>query len=237
MTIKQSVLFADSARGIYIPQHFAESIDVEKWKYVTTEDLDILRAGPDHDDYWEAWDCVLNDAETTDGGVLHQDGDLWLIYADAARDAINAHCESQREYEEEHQDAGNNYAHMPRESWTSESTNRLIEQMRESDLPIDPRWAQLESDVVADCALESFKMESRHQFHIEGNSITLESYPIGEIEIDLSDVGVDGVALEYASGSCDVHINGSLAYVSSDCLWAAVLDVEQFNAEIAARFE
>ncbi len=83
--MKQSVLFADSARGIYIPQHFAESIDPTQWRYIDSDDLSTLRAGPDSEFYWEAWDSVLNNAESVDGGILHQDGDLWIIYVNAAR--------------------------------------------------------------------------------------------------------------------------------------------------------
>ena len=44
-TIKQAVLFASDARGIYIPQHFAESFDRDMWQgysetdraYMTTD--------------------------------------------------------------------------------------------------------------------------------------------------------------------------------------------------------
>jgi len=67
-----SWLYADSSRGIYIPQIFAQSI---KRGCV---------AGPDCEAYWDVWDGVLNDAELTDptsGQVftLFQDGDLWCI--------------------------------------------------------------------------------------------------------------------------------------------------------------
>ena len=43
-------LFADSSRGIYIPQHFAEAVqrtmivDAEKWN----DDLNILENGPEN---------------------------------------------------------------------------------------------------------------------------------------------------------------------------------------------
>ena len=95
MEPKQSILFADSARGIYVPQHFAESIDPTQWRYIDSDDLNTLRAGPSHPDYWDAWDSVLDNAESNDGGVLHQDGDLWVIYVDSARDAINAEIAAQ----------------------------------------------------------------------------------------------------------------------------------------------
>ena len=83
-TNPEPLLFSDSARGIYIPQHFAQSINRE---YVTggvePEDWTSLEAGPDSENYWESWDQVLTNCVITDADgivwTLHQDGDLWLI--------------------------------------------------------------------------------------------------------------------------------------------------------------
>ena len=80
---KPAELYADSARGIYIPQYFAETVKRDEILFVTDEEWDILEAGPEHEFYWDAWDSVLNSAETRDGGVLWQDGDLWIIYDQA----------------------------------------------------------------------------------------------------------------------------------------------------------
>ena len=75
--------YADSARGIYIPQFFAESIKRECVSGVSEEDWNILESGPDHEQYWDAWTDVLDNAELTDSSgvvwTLYQDGDLWLI--------------------------------------------------------------------------------------------------------------------------------------------------------------
>lgn len=82
------LLFADN-RGIYIPQNYAEEIDHSKVNGVDPDDLDILRAGPDHEWYWEAWENVLNNAEyTTEEGTwrLYQDGDCWLVNDDMMTD-------------------------------------------------------------------------------------------------------------------------------------------------------
>lgn len=54
-------LFLDDHRGIYIPRDFAQSIDPVYWFGVSAENLAIL-ANPEHDDYWEAWDEVRQDA-------------------------------------------------------------------------------------------------------------------------------------------------------------------------------
>ena len=72
-------LLLSDARGVYIPRDFADF--AEHWNGVTPEDLEILRAGPDHQDYWDAWSMVTIDAHyvDSDGNVwrLWQDGDLW----------------------------------------------------------------------------------------------------------------------------------------------------------------
>jgi hypothetical protein len=72
---------ADGARGIYVPQFFAEM--GLKTEGVKAEDLAILAEGPDHEFYWEAWDDVLRDGVVilTDGQRCHlyQDGDLFLV--------------------------------------------------------------------------------------------------------------------------------------------------------------
>ena len=79
----------DSARGVYIPQTFADSYpDAEGW----TPDLrETLRAGPDNEHYWDAWtdvlDCVtLVHPQTSARFRLHHDGDLWAIPVDDPRD-------------------------------------------------------------------------------------------------------------------------------------------------------
>jgi hypothetical protein len=83
-------LYADSNRGIYIPQHFIESC-TEGWSGISDENRAILAAGPEHEHYWDAWESVLDSArfKLADGRVfsLHQDGDLWAIALDNLTDA------------------------------------------------------------------------------------------------------------------------------------------------------
>ena len=84
MTKPETILFSDSARGVYIPQHFAENIKRDAVRGVNLDAWNALEQGPDgHEYYWEYWDEVLNDATVIDDQgreyTLHQDGDLWLI--------------------------------------------------------------------------------------------------------------------------------------------------------------
>ena len=82
---KMLVILLDGSAGIYVPQAFAERF--ENWQGIDPEDLAILRAGPDHADYWEAWDVVLSSASYADDDghtwTLYQDGYLFAVREDA----------------------------------------------------------------------------------------------------------------------------------------------------------
>jgi len=73
--------YSDNARGIYIPQHFAETFNTG-WSNIDQEDISILKQGPDHELYWDAWTEVLDNAKFEKDGntwILYQDGDLWCV--------------------------------------------------------------------------------------------------------------------------------------------------------------
>lgn len=80
---RNAIYYADSARGVYIPQHFAESVNRDFLSGVNVDDLATLESGPDAEWYWESWESVLDNARLTDSAgqiwTLYQDGDLWLI--------------------------------------------------------------------------------------------------------------------------------------------------------------
>jgi len=74
-------ILLDGLRGIYVPQKFAQ---LEGVGGISAEDLAILRFGPDHEFYLEAWDDALRFGEITIAGAcfsLHQsaEGDLWAL--------------------------------------------------------------------------------------------------------------------------------------------------------------
>ena len=75
------ILVSDSW-GVYIPERFATYATL--WEGISSEDVDILLRGPNHEDsqnYWDAWDSVTRDAHHTDAAGntwrLYQDGDLF----------------------------------------------------------------------------------------------------------------------------------------------------------------
>ena len=81
-----AIHFASDRHGIYIPQYFAESVNRDMLSGVSDSDMDILMAGPDHGEYWDAWHDVEQSAILTDSDgftyCLYQDGDLWLVHTD-----------------------------------------------------------------------------------------------------------------------------------------------------------
>lgn len=83
------VCLFSSAHGVYVPQAFVKGYMPEKWG-IEESDVEILLAGPEHADYWDTWDTVLNRAQyTSDDGRkyhLHLDGDLFAIAYDALTD-------------------------------------------------------------------------------------------------------------------------------------------------------
>lgn len=256
-TPKTAELLADSSRGIYIPQYFAELADHSEFPDIEESDWVFLKAGPSHGLYWDVWDDVLmNKAETPCGGILHQDGDLWLIWPEQAIQAVNDACESALEYETRHHDAGENYAHMPAESWTDQKTRDFIQEMLREKfesseyvqgsgwvnykpqwqvLGIDPRWKAIDRDALADLALESFSMVAGSVFGCYDDGITLDGYARQEIEVDLDSLGIDDLTLAVVRESCEAYISGcGRAYVTTDACWYALLDIESFNNAIAS---
>jgi hypothetical protein len=80
------VYFINEHHGIHIPKIFANFFDNCELKLegVTEETLKILKAGPDEETYWDAWNEVEEDGIVVDTmlGIRYrvfQNGDCWLI--------------------------------------------------------------------------------------------------------------------------------------------------------------
>lgn len=84
---KEPELLVLDSHGVYIPKSFCEGYK----NYITNfekvkDDFDICIQGPNHEDYWEAWDSMLNNVEFTNDhgdkltiGYLPECSDLWAI--------------------------------------------------------------------------------------------------------------------------------------------------------------
>ena len=55
----------------------------------------------------------------------------------------------------------------------------------------------------------------------------------GEIEVCLDHLGIDAITLDLIRESCDAYISGTdYAYISTDAVWYAVVNVENLNVAI-----
>jgi hypothetical protein len=253
----QSILFADSSRGQYIPQFFAESVDWNQLDNWNEDERAILLSGPDNEFYWETWDSVMDNVQTVDGGILVQgeSGDLFIVYRDKAIAALNEYIESQVEYYESHNDAGDAYAHMPGESWSRDNEKRLAEQFEaittldwingnfvETELHPAIDCKGLDIDQVSNLALGNFEMIAGTIYtdSVGKEFIVIDSFPIGEIEIplaqDIGALGIDELTFEYTKGGIDSYVNDSgYAYVTSDVAWYAAIGRDELQALIDAQ--
>jgi hypothetical protein len=166
-----------------------------------------------------------------------------------AIDAIDAYCAAQLEYEESHEDAGDAYAFMIAESWCETDEYQLIRNLigpTVQDLSKgyseDGRYVTawtvnsmgLEPDILSDIAIDLFVMQRGSIYGPYTDGIVLGAFPVGEIEIELDELGIDGITLDLVRESCDAYINDSgYAYMATDAVWFAVVDPVAFQAAIA----
>ena len=244
-----SELFLDGNRGVYIPQHFAEAIDVKDWTGIDAEDLDVLRAGPDHESYWDAWTSVLDYAETKDGRVLWQDGDLWLVARGKALEDLNAYFADVLEYETRHGDAGDAYAFLVEDVDAEDVKRQLAEEsmVKVQDGTGDSlgyKWVkkldldlrELDVEDVARLALDVFEMVPGSIFGPFEDGLVLASFAVQEIETEVPE-DFDEVVLDLiGDNGTDAYIleGGRLAYISTDAVWYAVASVKDLQDAIDA---
>jgi len=158
---------------------------------------------------------------------------------------INSLIADRVSYEEEHQDAGDNYAHMIGESWCSDHDNRLIEQLAE--LKID--HSSVDFDQLAEDVIFWAEMVPSHIYDNspKAGQILLDSYLIGEIEIEISaeELGIAELSSEICdllSRSCGAYFSHCSAdrchaYVSSDRSWDAQISADMVRHLIAGLVE
>ena len=241
-----STLLLDSSRGVYIPQHFAESIDVEGWTGIKAEDLDVLRAGPDAEFYWDAWQSLLDYAETKDGRVLHQDGDLWLVARDKAIEDLNAYFSDALEYETRHRDAGDAYACLVEDVDVQDVKRQLEEKVlfqSPGETALDATWTRkldldlrgLDVEDVARLAMDCFEMVPGSIWGPYEDGLVLAGFPVQEIEVEIQKE-FDGIVLEFiGDNGTDAYITGTgRAYIATDAVWYAVASVKDLQDAIDA---
>ena len=79
-------LLVDGHHGVFVPMVFAQRFGDSGFHFpdkdvVWGDEMEILLKGPEHTDYWDVWQYVLDNAVFEDWGCLMQgeSGDLFLI--------------------------------------------------------------------------------------------------------------------------------------------------------------
>lgn len=72
-------LIADEVRGIYAPQTALRTMRAENWSGINPDDAAIVEAGPDHEEYWAAWDDICRRAKSPAGETVLCDGDIFAV--------------------------------------------------------------------------------------------------------------------------------------------------------------
>lgn len=83
MEIKHFECVVDGSSGQYVPQVFAERFP----EWMDDEEREILLAGPDHPEYWEAWDSVLGSEYEGQFLTIGEGGNDLFILTDSPLDA------------------------------------------------------------------------------------------------------------------------------------------------------
>jgi len=83
------LLLSDSVNGQYGPQYVASSYDLMSAisdKQILADAIKIVRVGPTHEDYWEAWLDVEASAYISHQDALYwiesHDGNIWAVRED-----------------------------------------------------------------------------------------------------------------------------------------------------------
>jgi len=154
---------------------------------------------------------------------------------------INSLIAERIEYEEEHQDSGDNYAHLLGESWCSEHDRRLAEQLAELGIDL----GAVDFDQLAEDVIFWAEMVPSHIYDSspKPGQILLDSYMIGEIEIEISaeELGIaelSSAICDQLSRACDAYFSHCsadrcFAYVTSERSWDAQISAEMVRDLIA----
>ena len=205
---------------------------------------------PDNCEWFDSMDLSVRNDDGTYWRVEFHEGDLIAVNPDAQwcdeceqyevgpcpeliEEKVEAIIAAQTEYAESHQDAGNSYAHIPREgSW---SYNNCDDRLRDFITQNEIKTRLLDIDTLADLVLANFTMVSRHMYHRPQDHIfAIASYAVGEVEIPIEPrhLDLEGVTVADMLEACsDLRENGDsvLAYGLSDMFWCAEIGADDLQ--------
>ena len=234
MLDKFAILVADASRGIRIPQYLATVLNWDNAYNYDKKDFNAIKHGPDHPNYHESWieildSAVFEDSEKDDWILtVSENGDVFLVDACSAALVLDSAIKDRVEYEESHVDAGDNYAHMPAEGDTSEQIARLSNYVKNQ---YGVSLGDDDLDTLHDMCLDQFEMRSEYILAMpsEDYGFTLDSYLIGQVEVDLQEYS-GHVAFAPALEYCYEYITEQgLGYVSSDRAWQAFISRDKMK--------
>lgn len=163
-------------------------------------------------------------------------------YVDQINKAIESIVSSHVEYEETHDDAGNNYSHLPMEGgWCYNNCNDKVKAFLEVN-EIDCCGLDLEE--VNELVINNFEMVSGHIFGCSKDDIlVIDSYPLTEIETqielsvlsELSGLNITKNRIEAIKENSREHCINSIdnetfcVYAASDVVWSAQINAERLQ--------
>ena len=90
-----SRLLLSDSHGVYIPQLFCDGMDKADADRISVsyDDVLICQAGPDSEQYWEAWQSILDSAEIPEPATLKEEESLWRLIQNGDLWAVRAGVE------------------------------------------------------------------------------------------------------------------------------------------------
>lgn len=163
-------------------------------------------------------------------------------------DVFESAIDSQVEYATEHEDAGGNYSHMPREGgWAySGGPKRLLDWCDANGI----ETTKEELELIEDEILDWCDIEPGHIFsNVEGSGkFLVDSYPVGEVEDQYSlpdltallETSSEEETLAFVALAMDdnrfcLRANGDggvLSYTNTDAVWNFVIDREWIKSHL-----
>lgn len=149
-------------------------------------------------------------------------------------ETLNDHLDRTHTYETTHEDAGDAYAHLPKESGWGHGKSRKA--FRDWIATWFADIDRIDMDDAVEAALSNLTMISDHVLSPRRTDDTLfviDSYPVSEIEIPLPSTlfgGLKGEDLKTLIRSCDAVIHGDpetsdtvLGYMTTQNTWVAAI--------------
>lgn len=222
-----ATLYINGHHGIYVPQAFATMLNSWNWRHIGEHDqIAILKVGPEHLEYWDVWQEILDYGETEEGYTLHQteEGDVWIVDLEGAINVVNDAVSANLEYVTTHYDSGEHYAECMKDGLQMCELQHNVK-FDDRGLTEDEVW-DVFYDLAAVAPSSIYALDSR-----EGTIVTVTSRPIQEIEYDITHLGIDQLTLSLIENSIEGHMASSHEYVhtTTDCDWSLVIDFEVFQ--------